>query len=208
MKNKTLLKNKNVINRQRVRGSSRQKNSMVKETDISTVHAEFAEEGREDFYNYLDWLGLAKSHGLLILTSSRHYYFEVEDLRNVKTIVTLNKLNNIKSVRDFLQAIYSVLPHKCYFIGSFIDNNKQNSFISSIKSLYRIGGRGSNSGSDTAPWNSFLKMVYGIIDSKTNRYMSEKTVKLLLEDTGLKILDITEFNGISYFCTQKNNLSV
>ena len=36
--------------------------------------------------------------------------------------------------------------------------------------------------------------------------MSEKTLKLLLEDTCLKIHDITEFNLLSYFCTQKDNL--
>jgi len=46
-------------------------------------------------------------------------------------------------------------------------------------------------------------MVYDLIDSRTNRYMTEKSVRFLLEDTGLKILDITEFNGLTYFCTQK-----
>ena len=30
----------------------------------------------------------------------------------------------------------------------------------------------------------------------------------MLEETGLKILDLTEFNGLTYFCTQKTNSSV
>jgi hypothetical protein len=208
MKSKAILKNKNVINSQRVRGSYHQKSSIVDQSDISLVYAELAEEGHEDFYNYLDWLGLLKTPDLLILTSSHHYYFEVEDLKNVKTVVNLNKLNNIKSIKDFLHAIYCVLPHKCYFIGSFTDNKKQNGFLSSRNSLNRIEGQGSNSEFEEGPWNSLLNMLYGVIDSKTNRYMSEKTVRLLLENTSLKILDITEFNGLTYFCTQKDKPSV
>ena len=81
-------------------------------------------------------------------------------------------------------------------------------FFSSKKSVVRIDGEDSGSESELGPWSSFLNMLYGIIDSKTNRYMTEKSVKLLIEETGLKILDMTEFNGQTYFCTQKDNLSV
>jgi hypothetical protein len=51
-------------------------------------------------------------------------------------------------------------------------------------------------------------MLYGIIDLKTNRYLTKKTVQIMLEEKGLKILDITEFNGLTYFCTQKDKPSV
>ena len=62
--------------------------------------------------------------------------------------------------------------------------------------------------SDEKPWTSFLNMLYGIIDSKANSSFSKKTVQFMLEDTGLKILDMTEFNGLTYFCTQKIKPSV
>jgi hypothetical protein len=208
MKSKTTTKNKNVIDNQQVKESSANSGSIVNKSKINPVYAELADEGHEDFYSYLEWLGLAKKPDLLILTSSHHYYFEVEDLKNVKTVVNLNQLNNIKNIKDFLQAIYNILPVKCYFIGSFTDSNKQNGFLTSKKSLHQIDKEGYINEADEGAWSSFLNMVYGIIDSKTNRSLSKKTVQFMLEDTGLKIIDITEFNGLTYFCTQKDKPSV
>jgi len=207
MKSKTTTKTNKVNDNQRYKDSSLKSGALIKKPAVSPVYKELVEEGHEDFYNYLDWLGLAKSHHLLILASSHHYYFEVEDLKSIKTVVNLNKLNNIKSIKDFLQGIFNVLPHKCYFIGSFTDNKKHNGFFPSKKSTSSIDGEDFNSESDPGPWNSFLNLLYGIIDSKTNRYLTEKGVKAYLEDTGLKILDMTEFNGLTYFCTQKDNPS-
>jgi hypothetical protein len=209
MKSKTITKKKNIIKGQRVREFSHFDSSVVKEAEISPIFTKLAEEGHEHFYNYLDWLGLAKDPDFLIITSSHHYYFENEDLKAIKTVVNLRQLNNIKKIKDFLYAIYHVLPQKCYFIGSFTDNENQNSiFSSSKKSRHRIAGRVAKTNRGLEQWSSFLNMVYNIIDSKTNRYMTERTVRLLLEDTGLKILDITEFNGLTYFCTQKDKPSV
>lgn len=208
MKSKTILEKTKRTNNQRVKRSPHLKGSMIKSTDMNPVYTELVGEGHEDFYNYLDWLGFAKTTDLLILASSHHYYFEVEDLKNIKTIVNLNKLNYIKSVKDFLLGIYNILPHKCYFIGSFTDNKKQNGFFSPRKSPINSDGEDINSESESGTWNSFLNLVYGIIDSKTNRYMSEKTVKSYLEEIGLKILDMTELNGQTYFCAQKDKPSV
>jgi len=204
MKIKTTTNNKNIIKGQRVRKSTHNESSRVKKTEINTVYERLAEEGHEDFYNYLDWLGLAKDPDLLILASSHHYYFENEDLKAIKTIVNLKQLNNIEKIADFLRTIYSVLPQKCYFVGCFTDNKKQfGIFSSSNKSRHRPEGRVARTERSVGQWNSFLNIVYNIIDLRTNRYMTEKSVRLLFEDTGLKILDITEFNGLTYFCAQK-----
>jgi hypothetical protein len=46
-------------------------------------------------------------------------------------------------------------------------------------------------------------MLYSLMDSKTNKYMSGRIVTLLLEDHGFKVLDMTELNGLTYFCAQK-----
>jgi hypothetical protein len=208
MKSKTVEKQSKSTVNQRVKRSSHRKSSMIKNTEINPVYAELVSEDHEDFYNYLDWLGLAKSPDLLILASAHHYYFEKDDLKNVKTVVSLKKLNNIIKPKDFLQEIYSVLPHKCHFIGSFTDSRKQNVFSSSKKSAGPVEVQGSNSDLTTGKWNSFLNVLYGVIDAKTNRYLTEKAVRSLLEGTGLKILDLTEFNDLTYFCTQKDDLSV
>jgi hypothetical protein len=207
MKNKAVVEKKKISGNQRVKGASHLKSSMVKNTEINPVYAELVSEGHEDFYNYLDWLGLAKSTDLLILASSHHYYFEIEDLKNVRTVVSLKKLNNLTRPKDFLREIFAVLPQKCHFIGSFIDNKKQNVFSATKKNPGPVDSLETGTEFSTGRWNSFLNVLYGVIDAKTNRYMSEKAVRLLLEETGFKILDITEFNGITYFCTQKDNPS-
>ena len=41
-----------------------------------------------------------------------------------------------------------------------------------------------------------------MIDSKTNKYMSERSVSLLLGEHGFKVLDMTEIDGLTYFCAQ------
>lgn len=208
MKSKTIADDNKITDNQEDRRSSHYNSPMIRKKETDSVYEELVKEGHENFYNYLDWLGLAKNPDLLILTSSHHYYFEVDDLKYIKTVVNLNKLNNIKRIKDFLHGIYSVLPHKCHFIGSFTDNKKQNGFLSSKITINQIDGEGTFSDGDMGPWSSFLNMVYGIIDAKTNRYLTEKAVKTLLEDCGLKILDITEFEGLTFFCTQKDNPSV
>lgn len=205
MKNKIIEDKGKISENKRVKRSSHLRSSHFKSTEINPVYAELVGEGHEDFYNYLDWLGLAKSPDLLILASSHHYYFEIEDLKNVRTVVSLKKLNNLIKPKEFLRVIYSVLPQKCHFIGSFTDNKKQNIFSSTKKYPNTLDDNDSGSELTTGRWNSFLNVLYGIIDAKTNRYMSEKTVRLLLKETGLKTLDITEFNGLTYFCTQKDN---
>jgi hypothetical protein len=208
MKSKTIVERRKRTDNQRVKKNSNLGKSMAKSAEISPVYSELVTEGHEDFYNYLDWLGLAKKPDLLILASSHHYYFEVEDLKNVSIVVNLKSLNNINKPKDFLKEIYSVLPCKCQFIGSFTDNKKQNIFSTGKKTQHQIDTGESASDLGTSGWNSFLNVLYGVIDARTNRYLSEKSVRLLLEETGLKILDLTEFNGLTYFCAQKTNLSV
>jgi hypothetical protein len=208
MKNKTTTKTKKGVYNQQDNELPNRKKFMITKPTVNPVYDELVVDGHEDFYSYLDWLGLAKKTDLLILTASHHYYFEIEDLKNVKTVVNLNQLNNMKRLNDFLQAISSVMPVKCHFIGCFTDNKIQNIFVSPKKPVYQIDSDGNNSEIESGPWSSFLNMLYGIIDSKTNRYLTKKAVHAMLEETGLKILDITEFNGLTYFCTQKDKPSV
>jgi hypothetical protein len=42
-----------------------------------------------------------------------------------------------------------------------------------------------------------------MIDSRTDKYLSGKNVTSSLEDLGFKVLDMTELNGLTYFCAQK-----
>jgi hypothetical protein len=208
MKSKPHANNKHITKNQRVSKRSRFKGSAGVNTDINPIYAKLAEEGHENFYNYLDWLGLSKSPDFLILTSSHHYYFENEDLKEVKTVVNLEKLNNIKGLKDFLHSIYHVLPKKCYFVGSFTDNKNHKSIFSYTNRYYdKLTGRISNTEKSVGQSSTFLNVIYHLFDSNSKRYMTERTARLLFVNSGLKILDITEFNGLTYFCTQKDIVS-
>jgi hypothetical protein len=43
------------------------------------------------------------------------------------------------------------------------------------------------------------------MDTRTNRYMTKNTVTLYLEEAEMKVLDMTEINGLTFFCAQKNH---
>jgi hypothetical protein len=49
----------------------------------------------------------------------------------------------------------------------------------------------------------FLNRLYNIMDLKTNSYMSEKCVSLMLSVHGFKVMDMTELNGLTFFHSRK-----
>jgi hypothetical protein len=165
-------------------------------------------EGGGDFVNYIEWLGLSKDPNLMVLSSMHHYYYDSEEMKNIKSLINLKEFNQIKDIKVFLHSIFRIIPLKSYFIGCYVDNNKKNGFEvseghSSIKS--KMTSEAVENGISSR--NPFLNMIYDLIDSRTNNYLSKAGITQLLEDCGFKVLDITEINGISYFCAQKHKLT-
>ena len=168
------------------------------------VFEKLAEEGCEYYFRYLEWLGLSNDKNLLVLSSSHHYYYDAEDLKGIKTLVNLKQLNYIKQIKNFLHTIYHILPYKTYFIGSFIDGKTSKGFFSdSNKNPGPLAGKVDPFEIGITSRNPFLNLIYDIIDSRTNRYLTRKTVQIMLEDAGLKVLDMTDFNGLTYFGANK-----
>jgi len=204
MRNRIEIFEPDVINNQRI-------NTLFELTDTSIGLAEnnpvfeiLTAEGCENFVNYIEWLGLAKDPNLVVLSSQHHYYYDAEEMKNVKTVINLKELNQIKQINSFLHSIFHILPQKSNFIGCFVDNKKINGYvIRNNSSSYH------NKRSFDAIENGivsripFLNMLYSFMDSRTNKYMSGTSVSLLLEDHGFKVLDMTELNGLTYFCAQR-----
>jgi hypothetical protein len=162
------------------------------------------EEGGEGFYKYADWFGLAKDPDLVVLSSRHHYYYDADDMKNVKTVINLKELNEIKGIKSLLHSCLHILPQINNFIGCFIDNDKINGYI-----LKESSSSGDHKKSFDAIENSivsrfpFINMLYSIMDSKTNTYMSKRSVTLLLESYGFKIIDMTLHKGRTFFFSQK-----
>ena len=197
--NKQDLLNDQSIDRVIYRGSF-----PVEVTETNPVLKKLIAEGCEHFFHYFELLGLANNPNLLVLPSTHHYYYDGEDMRDVKTVVNMKHLNQIKDIRDFLHSIYHILSHQSFFIGVFIDRKYQNGFFSnSTLDQPQIAGKVDPVENGIESRIPFLNMMYNLMDSKTNRYMSKRAVRLLLGDAGFKVLDLTELNGLTYFCTQK-----
>ncbi len=151
---------------------------------VNPVHENLLQEGCGTFLEYLKWLGLAYESDMLVLSSRHHFFYDQNDLRGVKVLVNLKKLNTIKHLDSFLHILFRVLPPDANFIGCFSDskNHKLNGL-----NLYKT---------------SFLyKRFIDFLDHKTDRIMNRNNVEELLSSHGFKVLDMTEINGTTYFNT-------
>ncbi len=200
MKNNTDLKGSYLINKQKIKTDI---NQDLIPLDLSLKHPALdllTAEGGESFYNYIEWLGLASDPGLVVLSSMHHYYYDTDDLRNTQTVVNLLPLNQINNVKGFFHSIYHLIPHKCYFIGCFTDYRKE--YVSLFKKD-PVDEHSEAVDQGIISRIPFLNFLFKLVDRKTNRFISGKNVALYLEDLGLKVLDMTELNGKTYFCTRK-----
>lgn len=161
-------------------------------------------EGGESLYNYVEWLGVINEPEIIVLSSQRHYYYDEDDLKSISAVVNLKQLNQIKNLEEFFETIFRLIPQGSKFVGSFAENGKyKNSSFRDKSSL-----NGSLTTSEAAEngiisRNPFLNIIYSLIDLKTNRYMTKRSVEDLFTTCGFKILDMTDLNGLTYFLAQK-----
>ncbi len=142
-------------------------------------------EGGENFYHYINWLGRGKDPNLMILSSIHHYYYDFNDLRGIKTLINIKKLNEINRLDTFLSNVYRVLPPKASFIGCFKDNKIR-------------GGIG-------VPFyqsSRLLNSLFNLIDSKTDKFMTRKSVIKLLDSHEFDLVDMTEISSVTFFCAE------
>jgi hypothetical protein len=161
-------------------------------------------EGGESFYHYVDSLGLSRDPSLIVLSSSHHYYYDNEEMNNAKTVVNLKELNRIKEIKSFLHSHLHFLPERCNFLGCFVNNRKIERFT--LRKNLTAGKKVRNSDNVELGIISrfpFINMLYSIMDSKTDAFMSEDSVTQMLGVHGFKILEMKEVNGLTYFHSQK-----
>jgi hypothetical protein len=158
-------------------------------------------------WEYLDGLGLTNDRNLLVLSPSRHYYYDFEDLKEVTTLLNLKHLNYIRNSADFLKTVIKMISQGSFFIGSFIDRKHQYSFFSNSVS-YDPPVKG-----DVDPVENgivskipLLNMIFDFMDSRTNnRNLTQKSVTWMLNEAGFKVIDMTEIRGVTCFCCRKES---
>ena len=124
-----------------------------------------------------------------------HFYYDPEELRNVNTIINLKELNQKKQIRNFLDTVSQSMQLNSNFIGYFTDYKQYINSKSNVTSSVLTA-------KDLLSANPFLSVAFNLINSRINKYMSKKNVRLLLEENRFKVLDMTDLNGFTYFHAQ------
>lgn len=203
MRNGITIENLNVINNQRLNSLANLGSNTSELLRGNSALKILATEDSGNFARYIVQLHLDNDPNLVVLSSSHHYYYDAEEMINVTTVINLKELNQIKQLKDLFHSIFHILPPKCNFIGCFVNNKKQNGFVLNTNPTDFYYKRNSDAIENGIVSSSpLLNMIYNMIDSKTNKYMSEKSVSFLLGEHGFKVLDMTEIDGLTYFCAQ------
>jgi hypothetical protein len=204
MRSRIEIIERDVINNQRNIRFNNPVDTSIDLTENKSVSEILVAEGCESFSDYIDWLGLGKDPNLIFLSSTQHYYYDEEDLKKVSAVVNLKQLNQIKNLDVLFQTIFKIIPQKSNFIGCFAEKSKHLEFPSKNSSTSKISDTNYDAlENGIVSRFSFLNMIYNIMDSKTNRYMTRRDVYQLFETHGFKIMDLTELNGLTYFLAQK-----
>lgn len=138
-----------------------------------------------NFFRFLKSLGMSGERNLVVLSSKDSYSCNEHELKDVRVLINLKKLNLIKHLDLFLNSLVRTLPPDTRFIGYFSDE----------KDTDRDG---------LIPFNlwRFLNRLYNFFSSGTNHLMNRNEVRELLEKNGFKTLNMKKMNGFTYFISQ------
>jgi hypothetical protein len=181
--------NSNSVNEQAINGSVMNHPDRDKSTHgisgfFPAIVNMIAEDG-ESFFHYLKDLGLSRENNLVVLSSRHHYFYDEDEMKNVRTLINLRKLNLIKYLDEFLFTLVQVLPPDTKFLGCFSDCNASGNKSASL--LHPI---------------KLLKQKVNRLDFIGEKTMNKNKVSEILESYGFKIINMTEMNGLTYFCSQ------
>jgi hypothetical protein len=163
----------------------------------------------EEFSDYIAGLGFAAEPGLLVIPPRNHYFYDFEELKRVKILVNLMKLNHVRELKGFLRKLSELLHGQASFVGCFIDDRSRDRY-----SLKSRGLAGMTSESQESYENGiesripFINRIYGFIDAKTDRYLTRRAVVSLLNEFGFQVLNMTEMEGVTYFHSRKGSSGV
>jgi hypothetical protein len=178
--------------------------------DSGLIHlfGELDIEVRKNLIDFLDRMGLINDSGLLVIPATRHYFYDAEDLRGVKTVINLKQLNHIREIKDFLRKITDLLPPGSNFVGCFVDSKAQRGFSDKYSNMPpKTPEKAEIYENGIESRIPFINRMYSIIDARTNRYLTKRAVSNLLKEAGLRLNGMTELSGLTYFCTQKVKLT-
>jgi hypothetical protein len=143
------------------------------------------------FFRFLRSVGMSDEHNFVVLSSKDDYSCNENELKNVRIIINLKRLNLIKHLDLFLNSLVRILPPNTNFIGYFSDEET-------------VKGNGFN----PANFLRLLSGMFNLFGSRTNHIMNRNEVRELLEKNGFKTLKMKEMNGFTYFVSQNVGMPI
>ena len=110
MKNISVSNQANILNDRNDITSSERKTTSGRKTGFSPSVIKVICEGGENFFLYLKRHDISRETNLLVLPSAHHYYYDEKELANVRTLVNLKKLNQIKDLDGFCRISFRCYP--------------------------------------------------------------------------------------------------
>jgi hypothetical protein len=150
--------------------------------DLDEISYGLSAEDGKNLFLYLKNLNLIRDPELLILPPNNHYYFDEIELQSVRTIVNLKNLNLVRDLDAFLYTLMRLLPPGANFVGHF----SYNKFTFTPDGIF----------------TGLSTRINNLLDSRTNHNLDEKELSQRLKKFGFRVVDMTEMNGLIFFCSQ------
>lgn len=149
-------------------------------------HFKEIQEKEDDYdtvlYDYIIKHKLTKKNRLLFV-SKKFYYYNEQDLKNIKTVIFIQKFNDIKHLDDMIENLYKILKNYNIICGRFVDSRADKVNLPTYQKLFNM-------------FSDFLSI-------KPNKSLSSKQLTAYFNAYNFKIVDMTEINNITYFYAKK-----
>jgi hypothetical protein len=136
-----------------------------------------------NFSYYIRTLNLEDDSNVLVLSPVHHYYYNFDEIKDVRTLVHMKELNKVTDLKGFIVNTTHVLSNDSKFIGCFKDNLIHKNI------LYR---------SRIIHWLSHC-----LEDGNIYRSLSRKRMIKMFSKHRFEVLDMSEIDGLTYFCVKK-----
>lgn len=178
----SLILSKNTFSSEFVSTGQDKKNSKSESPLTDRGFLNLTDNQTEDLISYLKFVGLPADSNIVILAPGQHYYYDESDLRNVRILINLKRLNQIKDIDRYLHNLYRILPVNASYVGCFYE--------SSIKKNKRSSGKHRQ---------TLISRLVNLFNLKQEQEMSRQKVAELLWKHNFETVDMTDINGLTYF---------
>jgi lipopolysaccharide/colanic/teichoic acid biosynthesis glycosyltransferase len=162
-------------------------------------------ESNESVYEFITQFSNLSLHETLILSTTTRFNVEKQPEHTFTRIINLKRLNDIRRINKFLEAINSKLPIGGIYIGCVETNMLRkmrilkkfppgmNYMIYSLDFLWRR----------VMPKLKWTKRIYFLLTSGQNRLLSKAETYGRLYSCGFSIMDEARIRELHYFVVQK-----